>query len=116
MDLIPHPLSDDHKYKGLSARCKEFFRTSHFALRTFSSPLLRQIVGAGMGALIALIAYEAFAFVSPYMDNMFTHDTVAEQKAVMEETQDAKMDRVGALAAEKLNSLRTSAPEMFGNE
>lgn len=109
----PNPLAN---YESRIAKLLRALRHSPFAIRTFSSPLFRQITGAGMGALIALIAYEGFAFVSPYMDNMFTHDTVAKQKAVMEETQEAKMDRVGALAAEKLNSLRASAPEMFGNE
>lgn len=115
MDLVPHPLSDDHKYKGLGVRCKDFFHTSHFTLRIFSSPLLRQLFGAGMGALVAVVMYEGYMFVSPYVHTLFT-DSAAEEQYVREETRKAKMDRVGALAAEKLEELRTSAPELFEKE
>ena len=105
----PNPLHDVHhetKLLAVSLKLK--------ALK--ESPLLRQIAGAGVGALVALVAYEGFAFASPYVAQMFTHDVVAEQQAIEEETQDAKMERVGALATEKLNAMRTSAPELFGNE
>jgi len=108
----PNPLHDVHHEQGSAfSKLKNKLKAMGDA-----SPLLRQIAGAGIGALVALVAYEGFAFASPYVAQMFTHDVVAEQQAIEEETQDAKMERIGALATEKLDAMRTSAPELFGNE
>lgn len=112
MNLVPNPLHDVHHKNS-------FLGTWYLKLVTSAkqSPLLRQIFGAGVGALVALVMYEGFAFASPMVMEMFTtHDIAAEKQAIEEETQDSKLDRVGALAGEKLEDLRTSAPEMFGNE
>ncbi len=104
----PNPLHDiHHETNGFSSFIL------HLSSLAKSSPLLRQAVGAAMGALVALVMYEGFAFATPYVQNMLAQDSATEQQAIEEETQDSKMDRVSALANEKLEALRASAPEMF---
>ncbi len=113
MDSVPNPLHDvHHESQNVFSKVMTKMKAMGDA-----SPLLRQLFGAGVGALVALVIYEGFAFASPIVVDMFTtHDVAAEKQAIEEETQDFKLDRVGALAGEKLDDLRTSAPEMFGQE
>lgn len=108
----PNPLHDLH-HEGSS-----FLGTWYLKLVTSAkqSPLTRQILGAAGGAVAALVVYQAVVFAAPFVHTLFANDAATEAKVVREETQEAKMDRVAALAAEKLEALRTSAPEMFGQE
>lgn len=108
----PNPLHDIHHEttNGLSSF------VSRLSSLGKSSPLTRQIVGAAGGAVAALVVYQAVVFATPFMHTLFAQDAATEAKMVREETQEAKMDRVAALAAEKLEALRTSAPEMFEGE
>ena len=110
----PNPLHDVHE------------QTFNFQLSTFwnaarSSPLLRhgvlerpwlrQAFGAVVGAMIALVIYQGFAWVTPHMQNLFAGTQEEQQQAVTAETQEAKLDRVAAMAAEKMKGMQTAAPE-----
>lgn len=105
---IPNTVSDLENKKKDS-----FLRSSLFVLRTSfgNSPLFRQLMGAIGGAVIAVLIYQGYALVSPYVMSMFGPGESAMQKQILEETRSARLDRIGAVAAEELKSMQASAPE-----
>lgn len=91
---------------------KSIFHFSFFILRFVrSSPLARQLTGAIIGALIAVVAYEGFTFASPYVAGLFRRSDAEVQEQITEEVKEDRLDRIGALAAEKLEKYRAAAPE-----
>lgn len=67
-----------------------------------SSPLARQIIGAGIGALVALMMYESYNFGSDILQALLPTTPVQAHEEYTDATRDAKMDRIAAAAQEHL--------------
>ena len=64
------------------------------------SPLVRQMTGAVVGAMVALAVYTVGSWGMGQMQAMLMNTADAKEQ-VTKETQEAKMDRVAAAAREK---------------
>ena len=70
------------------------------------SPLWKQLLGAALGAVIALVLYSAYQFVAPYAQGVIV-SILPEQAAATytEKQQTEKQDQIAELAKERFREM-----------